>query len=406
MTHEPISKALIDFGLTDRQLEIYLFLAKVGSYTASHLSIASNIHRTEVYQILKELQKKGLVESTLEFPKRFTALPFERALDFLIKSKKDEVEYLEKDKDRLLSLWKSIEVRKPETSSEKFMLLKGRDRIYSRISQMIEETDNEFWIITTALGISRLETVGLIDAIVKRNVQFRILTSISSENMATVRRMRSAIETHPMLEVRHVEFGVKLFPRIVIKDGEEAILFITHKEDRSITRREDTGLWTDCRPFINTLAAFFEKIWVDSIDWHMRISMIERRLRCAMRSPAVNVLSSDPVSIVVDKMVENDIGAVIVTSGQKHVGIITESDILKRVLKPQRNLEATHAEDIMTSPIVTIEYDYDLTDALKLMQKKRIRRLAIAKNGTLIGILTERRILNAQVCPGLVKISI
>ena len=396
----------MDFGLTDRQVEIYLFLAKTGPYIASHLSTSLNIHRTEIYQILKELQKKGLVESTLEFPKRFTAIPFERALNLLIKAKKDEVEYLEKDKDRLLSMWESIEVRKPETLSEKFMLLKGRDRIFSRISQMIEEMHNEFWIMTTSLGIVRLEIAGLIDDIVKRNARFRILTNISQENMATVRRIRSTIETHPSMEVRHVEFGVKLFPRIVIKDGKETILFITHKEDRSITRREDIGLWTDCKPFINTIVAFFEKIWSNSIDWQTRISMIERKLSCAMRSPAVSVLTSDSISTVVNKIVEQDIGAVIVTSGKEPVGIITESDILNKILKLKINPDETYAKDIMSTPIVTVEYDCDLTDALKLMQEKHIRRLAITKNGTLIGIVTERRILNSQVCPGLIKISI
>jgi sugar-specific transcriptional regulator TrmB/CBS domain-containing protein len=396
----------MDFGLTDRQSEVYLFLAKTGACTAVYASNALNICRTEVYQILKELQKKSLVESTLEFPKRFTAIPFEEALNFLIKAKKDEVEYLEKDKDRLLSSWKSIEVRKPETSSEKFMLLKGRDRIYSRISQMIEETKDEFWMMITALGIIRLETAGIIDAVTKRNVRFRILTNISPESIATVRHIFSTIETHPKIEVRHVEFGVKLCPRLVIKDGEEAILFVTPKEDRSIPRQEEIGLWIDCKSFISTLIALLEGIWTDSMNWRTRISVIERKLSCAMRSPAVSVPTSDLVSTVVDKMVENDIGAVIVTEDKKPVGVITENDILKRVLKLQRNPNGIYAKDIMSSPIITIEYDRDLTDAMKLMQEKRIRRLAITKNGTLIGIVTERRILNAQVCPGLIKISI
>jgi CBS domain-containing protein len=192
----------------------------------------------------------------------------------------------------------------------------------------------------------------------------------------------------------------------VIKDGEEAILFVTPKEDRSIPRQEEIGLWIDCKSFISTLIALLEGIWTDSMNWRTRISVIERKLSCAMRSPAVSVPTSDLVSTVVDKMVENDIGAVIVTEDKKPVGVITENDILKRVLKLQRNPNGIYAKDIMSSPIITIEYDRDLTDAMKLMQEKRIRRLAITKNGTLIGIVTERRILNAQVCPGLIKISI
>ena len=124
-----------------------------------------------------------------------------------------------------------------------------------------------------------------------------------------------------------------------------------------------------------------------------------------MRSPAICVSFSDHISVIIDKMIKNDIGSIIVLHNQKPIGIITESDILKRVLK-QHKINEIYAKDIMSSPIFTIEYDNDLPDALKLMREKHVRRLAITKNGDLIGIVTERRLLNAQICPGLMKITL
>lgn len=116
-----------------------------------------------------------------------------------------------------------------------------------------------------------------------------------------------------------------------------------------------------------------------------------------MRSPPVTVSFSDTVSTIVDKMVTRNIGAIIVESGGKPVGIITERDILERVIRANKDPNKTKATDIMSSPIITIESNKTLTDALKIMREKRIRRLVVTRGGNLTGIITERRILDSLV---------
>lgn len=116
-----------------------------------------------------------------------------------------------------------------------------------------------------------------------------------------------------------------------------------------------------------------------------------------MRSPPVTVSFSDTASVIVEKMVTKNIGAVIVVSGGKPVGIITERDIIERVIRAHKDPSKTKATDIMSSPIITIEFNKTLTDAMKIMREKRIRRLAVTKGGNLTGIITERRILDSLV---------
>ena len=116
-----------------------------------------------------------------------------------------------------------------------------------------------------------------------------------------------------------------------------------------------------------------------------------------MRSPPVTVSFSDTVSTIVDKMVTRNIGAIIVESGGKPVGIVTERDILERVIRANKDPNKTKATDIMSSPIITIESNKTLTDALKIMREKRIRRLVVTRGGNLTGIITERRILDSLV---------
>jgi CBS domain-containing protein len=114
-----------------------------------------------------------------------------------------------------------------------------------------------------------------------------------------------------------------------------------------------------------------------------------------MRSPPVTALFSDSVSSIVDKMIVNNIGAIIIISGGSPVGIITERDIVEKVAKASRDPGKIRADEIMSSPLISIEADKTIRDALILMREKKIRRLGVTRKGRLVGIVTERRVLDA-----------
>jgi CBS domain-containing protein len=94
-----------------------------------------------------------------------------------------------------------------------------------------------------------------------------------------------------------------------------------------------------------------------------------------MRSPPVSALFSDTVSSIVEKMISNNIGAVIIMSGGAPVGIVTERDIIEKVVRAHKDTIKMRAQDIMSSPLVSVEVDTTVKDALKLMRDKQIRRL-------------------------------
>lgn len=95
---------LSEFGLSENQSKVYLYLNKVGSKPASELSRILNIPRTEIYAILKTLQRKGCIEFNNEKPMRVDSVPFEEFLEKIITLKKNEIQKLE---DTLASI-KSI----------------------------------------------------------------------------------------------------------------------------------------------------------------------------------------------------------------------------------------------------------------------------------------------------------
>ena len=122
------------------------------------------------------------------------------------------------------------------------------------------------------------------------------------------------------------------------------------------------------------------------------IKALNLPVRVSMRQP-VTVSISEPVSGVMYRMIGNDIGAVIVVEKEKPVGIITEKDLLERVIMEQKDVHKTPANDIMSKPVISIEAGRLIKEALDLMRKHNIRRLAVTENESLIGIVTERRLL-------------
>jgi CBS domain-containing protein len=92
---------------------------------------------------------------------------------------------------------------------------------------------------------------------------------------------------------------------------------------------------------------------------------------------------------VVATMNKFDIGSVVVVQGERPVGIITERDILKRIVEPCLAPETLTARQIMSSPVITIDENASINEAAKLMAKKGIKRLLVTRNNDkLVGIIT------------------
>jgi CBS domain-containing protein len=116
-----------------------------------------------------------------------------------------------------------------------------------------------------------------------------------------------------------------------------------------------------------------------------------------MRSPPVSALFSDTVSFIVEKMISSNIGAVIIMSGGSPVGIVTERDVMEKVVRSRKDPDKIRAQEIMSSPLISIEPDKPVAEALRIMQNKKIRRLAVTRQAKIVGIVTERRLLDSLV---------
>ncbi|MDH5782970.1 MAG: CBS domain-containing protein [Candidatus Bathyarchaeota archaeon] len=107
-----------------------------------------------------------------------------------------------------------------------------------------------------------------------------------------------------------------------------------------------------------------------------------------MTKNVITLDSSAPVKKVAELMDKHDIGCVIVMNEGKPIGIITERDMLKRVLLQFRDPRMTRVNDIMSTPLITSNPETNVREAVRLMNERRIKKLPVVEASHLIGLLT------------------
>ncbi len=276
MSEKDVTRFLQILGLSKREIQVYMFLAKSGVQSTSFVAKRLKMERVQAYRTFKKLQEKGFIEATLERPTRFTIVPFSALVDNFITAKKNEVVNLNEQKQNLLTAWQSISAPESEYPVAKFSIITGKKKIHSKMLNMIEESKSEVIVLTTALGLIQEDIAGIFDAAVEpsqeRSVQVQIITDVSMENFKVVERIdRNISEDKLNIKLRHVNMTSKFFPRFLIKDEEEAILYAPFGNEASVLNLEDEGLWINDKMFISVLKAFFVQMWQSGVDATRRL---------------------------------------------------------------------------------------------------------------------------------------
>lgn len=89
-------------------------------------------------------------------------------------------------------------------------------------------------------------------------------------------------------------------------------------------------------------------------------------------------------------MRDKNIGSLFVTRNKEIIGILTDTDMVRRVVAVGLDASKTPVEQIMSAPILTIEEGKTLLDANDLMAKSHLRHLGVTRNGKLVGMISVR----------------
>ncbi|MEM1670794.1 MAG: CBS domain-containing protein [Archaeoglobaceae archaeon] len=101
---------------------------------------------------------------------------------------------------------------------------------------------------------------------------------------------------------------------------------------------------------------------------------------------------------VAKRMVEYGVGSAVIMDGNKPVGIVTEKDLIAKVVAKNKSPSSVKVREVMSSPLITIKPTTSIREAASIMTKKGIRRLPVVnENGELVGIITDNDILGISL---------
>ncbi len=99
-------------------------------------------------------------------------------------------------------------------------------------------------------------------------------------------------------------------------------------------------------------------------------------------------------------MRDNRIGCILIETGGEIIGVITEADLVRKVVAEGVSPDNVQARTIMSSPLLTIDAEKTILDANDMMDKHVTRHLGVTEDGKIIGVVSSRDIMHPQYMEG------
>jgi CBS domain-containing protein/sugar phosphate permease len=138
--------------------------------------------------------------------------------------------------------------------------------------------------------------------------------------------------------------------------------------------------------YVSARDIFGEKLLVEDVETRKKLSA--KAVKEVMKSPPVTLYPQATLADAARTMAEKNIGFVVLTEGDKPVGVVSERDVVK-ALASGMPLN-TPLEKIATKKVITIEPDKSVVEAADLMAENKIRHLVVAERGKVVGVVSLR----------------
>ncbi|HMK83204.1 MAG TPA: helix-turn-helix domain-containing protein [Candidatus Bathyarchaeia archaeon] len=268
---EEVTKQLSDFGLSDKEANIYLALLRSGKARAGEIARKLQLNRMIVYRVLTKLQERELVKATMEKPMKFIPIPLEKALDLLIRETETKLSLMRDRHGAVLDEWKSVLTEPSVSDAMSFRIVQGRKQIYELLAKMFKSADNYIRLVTTKKDLVRFQYVDLDDALkraAKRGVKVQIVIQYEDDKLDILPRYAAfaSIKIVPISKAS----------RLFISDDKEMIITFTTDDSMALNSKQETCLKIESREgkSLNTVVDIFANFWesADELDLPETIS--------------------------------------------------------------------------------------------------------------------------------------
>jgi HTH-type transcriptional regulator, sugar sensing transcriptional regulator len=237
--------------LSTNEAKILLFLMSQGSSTASDISRYTKIQRTDTYHYLSQLLSKGVAVTTFSKPQKYSALPFDQAVDSLVESKYQLLKgVLETKKNYQDKLEKIARATQPieDTVSNHYQIL-GAESVFTRVKKGIEEADHSIVAYFSKRMLVALYHVDLMDeviALTQKGVHVKLKTNELSSGT-------DFAESIFKLHLNQIADPLSL--NFMIFDEKEMMIILEGKDSKDLS-----GIYTNNPALVATFRYLYERM--------------------------------------------------------------------------------------------------------------------------------------------------
>jgi sugar-specific transcriptional regulator TrmB/predicted transcriptional regulator len=290
-------------------------------------------------------------------------------------------------KESFLEIWnnaatlenriKELETGKPV---EETLIIRDPGEAEEKLMKTIGKAKKDIVMIASSDTLGKLSGTDLFPKTQGKTVNYRIMTPIDLDNLDAARNLSN------LFNVRSVPIT---YMSMLAVDNEHLFMFKTISNGRTATKTPfnmENVFYTNDARYVERAMGILDELWKRGIDVKEMIS------GGAVEAPMVEVASSDNVTIVVNRMIKENVSSVIVAESSKPIGIVSEKDILKKIVRMKKDPDKITVKDIMSMPIMSVEASNaaGLAEALRKMRKSGVSKLAVFRNGKLSGMLAVK----------------
>jgi CBS domain-containing protein len=191
-----------------------------------------------------------------------------------------------------------------------------------------------------------------------RDASVTLLGSIMSSPVLTIAEDRPMLDTGHLMDRHHVR-------HLGVSDGPEIVGIVSVRDLARYFMQSDSG------PV-------------------QALSDVYRPLSVLMRKDIESIDTREPLAAAVAQMAAKKIGSIFVREAGELVGIITETDIVRRAMEEGRDSNEVTVGSLLTYPLMGIDINRSIRDACELMTTEQVRHLAVTDRGKIVGVVSVR----------------
>jgi len=114
---------------------------------------------------------------------------------------------------------------------------------------------------------------------------------------------------------------------------------------------------------------------------------------------SMNIASASPgdtAEKAAKLMASREVGSVLIMKGEVPLGIITERDLVRKVISEGKDPRLVKLEDIMSEPLITASVDMEINEAAEFMERNNVHKLPLVNDGKIVGIITDHDVLKVE----------